>query len=163
MLPHTVIVDFAVALLLTSVAAELLARLADEDEFRVVATWTLVFGTVAAVLSALSGYAAYDDAAPTGVAEAVVLNHRNAGLVALTCFVPVASWRLALRGRWPERYATLYWLLTAIGTLAIVVTAYLGGTSVFRHGVGVTLPEPAAEPAAAIRLHETPPTRSDDV
>ena len=90
MLPHTVVVDFAVALLLTSVGADVLSMLAEEDEFRVVATWTLVFGTGAAIFAALSGYAAYDDAAPTGLAEAVILNHRNAGLVTLACFVPAS-------------------------------------------------------------------------
>ncbi len=137
MLPHTVVVDFAVALLLTSVGCDVLSMLAEEDEFRIVATWTLVFGTGAAVLAALSGYAAYQDAAPTGLAEAVILNHRNAGLVTLACFVPVAAWRLLLRGHAPEKYATGYWSLAAVGTAAVLVTAYLGGTAVFRHGVGV--------------------------
>jgi uncharacterized membrane protein len=136
-LPHTVIVDFAVALLLTSVATDLLGKLAEEDEFRVVATWTLVFGAAAAMLAAISGYAAYDEAAPTGAAEAVVLNHRNAGLVILACFVPTAVWRLVLHGQRPRRAAGLYWTLTAIGSGAIVVAAYLGGNAVFRHGVGV--------------------------
>lgn len=137
MLPHTVIVDFAVALLLTSVITDLMGRLAEEDEFRIVATWTLVFGATAAILAAISGYAAFDDAAPTGLAEAVVINHRNAGWVVLSCCVPAAAWRLAAGGRPPARFAPLYWALIAIGTGAVVVTAYLGGNAVFRHGVGV--------------------------
>jgi len=137
LLPHTVVVDFAVALLLTSVGADLLSKLAEEDEFRIVATWTLVFGAGAAIFAALSGYAAYDDAAPTGLAEAVVLNHRNAGLVTLACFVPASIWRLVLRGHAPEKYAIGYWSLVVLGTAAVLVTAYLGGTAVFRHGVGV--------------------------
>lgn len=141
MLPHTVIVDFAVALLLTSVASDLLAQLAEEDEFRVVATWTLVFGAAAAGLAAISGYAAYDAAAPTGPAEAVVLNHRNAGLLTLAAFVPAAIWRLAAGGRVPERLTGVYWCLVAMGTAAVVVTAYLGGSAVFRFGVGVVLDE----------------------
>jgi len=137
LLPHTVVVDFAVALLLTSVGADVLSMLAEEDEFRIVATWTLVFGTGAAIFAALSGYAAYDDAAPTGLAEAVILNHRNAGLVTLACFVPAAAWRLLMRGHAPEKYAIAYWSLVTLGTCAVLVTAYLGGTAVFRHGVGV--------------------------
>lgn len=137
MLPHTVVVDFAVALLLTSVGADLLSMLAEEDEFRIVATWTLVFGTGAAIFAALSGYAAYDDAAPTGLAEAVILNHRNAGLLTLACFLPASIWRLLLHGHAPEKHAIGYWSLVALGTAAVLVTAYLGGTAVFRHGVGV--------------------------
>jgi len=77
LLPHTVVVDFAVALLLTSVGADVLSMLAEEDEFRIVATWTLVFGTGAAIFAALSGYAAYDDAAPTGLAEAASCQPRH--------------------------------------------------------------------------------------
>lgn len=115
----------------------MLSILAEEDEFRIVATWTLVFGTGAAIFAALSGYAAYDDAAPTGLAEAVILNHRNAGLVTLACFVPATAWRLLLRGHLPEKNAAGYWSLVVLGTCAVVVTAYLGGTAVFRHGVGV--------------------------
>jgi len=137
LLPHTVVVDFAVALLLTSVAADLLSKFAEDEEFRIVATWTLVFGSMAAIFAAMSGYAAYSDAAPTGVAEAVVLKHRNAGLVTLACFVPAAVWRMLLRGHAPGKNAVGYWSLVLIGTGAVLVTAYLGGTAVFRHGVGV--------------------------
>ncbi len=137
MLPHTVVVDFAVALLLTSVGADLLSMLAEEDEFRIVATWTLVFGTGAAIFAALSGYAAYDEAAPTGLAEIVVLNHRTAGLVTLACFVPASVWRMLLHGQHPQTKAAGYWTLVALGTSAVLVTAYLGGTAVFRYGVGV--------------------------
>ena len=68
MVPHTVVVDFAVALLVTSLACDLLAALAREQELRIVAFWSLVFGTVAAGLAVLSGLAAARVAAPQGAA-----------------------------------------------------------------------------------------------
>ena len=137
MVPHTVVVDFAVALLVTSVACDLLSLLAEEDEFRIVAHWTLVFGALAAAFSALSGYTAYSVAAPTGDAELIVLRHRNLGLTTLACVVAAAGWRIKNHGQLPVRFQGAYWALIGGGLLALVVTAYLGGTAVFRYGVGV--------------------------
>ena len=139
MVPHTVIVDFAVALLVTSLVSDALAALAEEDDLRIVATWTLVFGTLAACFAGLSGYAALDAAAPTDAALETTLRHRNAGLTTIACFLPVAIWRIAAGGRPPERATTLYWVLSCVGLSALVLTAYLGGAAVFRHGVGVGL------------------------
>ena len=137
MLPHTVIVDFGVALLVTSAGCEVLAAIAEDDEFRIVALWTLVFGTAASTLAAISGFAAYTAAAPVGAADTVVIWHRNAGIVMLACFLPAAAWRLALRGAYPRRFAEVYWTIIVVGTAAVAVTAYFGGNAVFRHGVGV--------------------------
>lgn len=137
MVPHTVIVDFAVALLLTSVGADMLSQLIDEDELRVFGAWALLIGTLAACFAVLSGYAAYSAAAPIGAANDAVVSHRNAGLVTMACFAPLAAWRFALRGQLPQRHAGLYWALAVTGAAALVVTAYLGGTAVFTHGVGV--------------------------
>lgn len=139
MVPHTIVVDFAVALLITSVACDLLAQLAEDRDLRTVAHWTLVLGTLAAAFAAISGYAAAAAAAPTGVAEVIVLRHRNLGLATLACFLPAAAWRVLSHGHPPERHQGLYWLLVFAGLGALVATAYLGGTAVFRHGVGVNL------------------------
>ena len=68
-----------------------------------------------------------------------MINHRNAGLVTLAAFLPAAIWRLVAGGRVPDRLTALYWLLIGVGTAAVVVTAYLGGSAVFRYGVGVLL------------------------
>lgn len=137
MVPHTVVVDFAVALLITSIISDLLAQVAEDEELRIVGSWTLLFGTLAAAFAALSGFSAASAAAPTGEAEALVLNHRNSGLVTLSCFVPLAVWRLVRR---PQTLGTAYWTLALIGLTALVFTAYLGGTAVFQYGVGVQGP-----------------------
>lgn len=139
MLPHTVVVDFAVALLTTSVVCDLLASTVEEEDLRVVASWTLIFGTLAAAFAVLSGYAAHGAAAPTGAAETAVIRHRFGGWVVLLTFTPLAAWRLAAGGQLPERARSLYWCLALLGLGALTVTAYLGGNAVFRHGVGVSL------------------------
>lgn len=139
MVPHTVVVDFAVALLITSVACDLLGRAAEEEELVTVATWTLYFGTLAAGFAVLSGLAAYDLAAPDGVADATALRHRNSGIVTLSCFTACTLWRLRAHGTIGGRWSGIYWLIASIGLGSLVVTGWLGGRLVFLHGVGVGL------------------------
>ncbi|HJO03796.1 MAG TPA: DUF2231 domain-containing protein [Acidobacteriota bacterium] len=139
MVPHTVVVDFAVALLATSVVCDLLSSTVDEQDLRIVASWTLTFGALAAAFAVLSGYAAYNAALPTGAAEVTVLRHRLGGWVVLATFAPLAAWRLVARGKLPERGRSLYWVVALLGAGALATTAYLGGNAVYQHGVGVTL------------------------
>lgn len=137
MVPHTVIVHFAIALLVTSALCDLLAALAEEAELRVVAYWTLLFGTAATALAVLSGYSAASIAQPVDEGLRMVNWHRNSGLAVLAGALPVAVWRFRAGSRAPDH--PLYWLLTGITIVAVFVTAYFGGTAVYRHGVGVFL------------------------
>jgi len=140
MVPHPIIVDFAVALLVTSVAFDVLASIVEERDLRVVSWWTLMIGTVSAALSVVSGYVASGLAGrETRVVETVAL-HRNLGIATLACFTICAVWRLRHPGTFPERYRDAYWALTALGLGALVVTAYFGGILVFRLGVGYIPP-----------------------
>jgi uncharacterized membrane protein len=137
LVPHTIVVHFAVALLVTSVLADVLALLGDEDDLRIVGAWTLVFGALAAAFAVLSGLAAADAAAPSGIAETVVLRHRNFAFATTASVLPPAAWRFALKGRLPDRAAGLYWLFVFVGLGLLVITGWYGGAAVYRHGVGV--------------------------
>ncbi len=53
MVPHAIIVDFAIALLVVSVGFDMLATFVEDRELRVVSWWTLLLGTIAAALSAV--------------------------------------------------------------------------------------------------------------
>lgn len=137
MVPHPIVVHFAVALTVTSVLCDLLALIGDEDDLRIVGAWTLVFGAAAAAFAVLSGLAAADAAGATGEAAATVLSHRNFAFATTALLLPAAAWRFALRGRLPERYAGLYWTLVLVALGLLVVTGWYGGSAVYRHGVGV--------------------------
>lgn len=136
MVPHPIIVDFAVALLVVSVGFDVLASLADERDLRVVAWWTLMVGTVAAALAVLSGYAAAGDAASRPRVVETIALHRNFGIVTLLCFGTCALWRARRPGSFPERFQDAYWAIAAVGLICLLVTAYFGGILVFRLGVG---------------------------
>jgi len=136
MVPHPIIVDFAVALLVVSVGFDLLASLADERDLRVVAWWTLLVGTVAAALAAVSGYAAAGVAGTEPRVVETIALHRNLGIVTLACFGVCSLWRARQPGSFPDRYRDVYWAISAVGLATLLVTAYFGGILVFRLGVG---------------------------
>ena len=140
MVPHPIIVDFAVALLVVSVAFDALAAVVEERDLRIVAWWTLMIGTVAAALSAISGYVAAGIAGTDPTVVETIATHRNLGLATLTCFAICAAWRLRDPGGFPTRYRDAYWALTAIGLTSLIITGYYGGVLVFRLGVGFVRP-----------------------
>ena len=140
MVPHPIIVDFAVALLVVSVAFDVLASVVEERDLRVVGWWTLMIGTVSAALAVVSGFAAAKIAATEPRITETIALHRNLGITTLACFVTCAAWRGRDMGAFPSRYRDAYWALTAIGLGALVVTAYFGGILVFRLGVGFATP-----------------------
>lgn len=140
MVPHPIIVDFAVALLVVSVAFDALAAVVEDRDLRVVSWWTLMLGTVGAALAVLSGYAAADLAPSEPQIRDTIAIHRNLGIVTLVCFASCAIWRSRAPGSFPTRFRDAYWLLAAVGLGALIVTAYFGGVLVFRHGVGFLRP-----------------------
>ena len=137
MVPHAIVVDFAVALLVTSFVCDLIAATVEERDLRVVAWWTLQFGTLAAAFALLSGFAAAQGVSGGEHLTSTLLNHRNLAIVTLTCFVLCLVWRGALKGSLPQRYQGLYWAFAGLGTVALILTGYHGGILVFRLGVGV--------------------------
>ena len=140
MVPHPIIVDFAVALLVVSVAFDILASIVEERDLRIVGWWTLMIGTVSAALAVVSGFAAAKIAAAEPTITETITLHRNLGIATLTCFVTCAVWRAGAMGTFPRRYPDAYWALTAVGLGTLIVTAYFGGILVFRLGVGFVTP-----------------------
>jgi len=140
MVPHAIVVDFAVALLVTSFICDLIAATVEERDLRIVAWWTLQFGTLAAAFALLSGFAAAQGVSGGDQLTHTLLNHRNLAIITVACFVACLVWRGALRGSFPQRYQGLYWTLAGLGTVSLILTGYHGGILVFQLGVGVVAP-----------------------
>ena len=140
MVPHPIIVDFAVALLVVSVAFDVLGPIVEERDLRVVSWWTLMMGTVAAGLGVVSGYVAAGIASTEPRIVETIALHRNLGIATLLCFAICAGWRVKEPGSFPRRYTDVYWALAAAGLGTLIVTAYFGGILVFRLGVGYIPP-----------------------
>lgn len=137
MVPHAIVVDFAVALLVTSFVCDLIAATVEERDLRIVAWWTLQFGTLAAAFALLSGFAAANGVSGGDHLTRTLLNHRNLGIAALVCSAVCLVWRGSLGGSLPQKLQGLYWAIAAFGTVALILTGYHGGILVYRLGVGV--------------------------
>jgi len=137
MVPHAIVVDFAVALLVTSFICDLIAATVEERDLRIVAWWTLQFGALAAAFALLSGFAAAQGISGSDQLTRTLLNHRNLAIITVACFAACLAWRAALRGAFPQRHQGLYWALAGLGTVTLILTGYHGGILVFRLGVGV--------------------------
>ena len=140
MVPHAIIVDFAISLLVVSVGSDLLASVVEEHDLRVLGWWALMLGTLAAALAVVSGFVSAAAAGNDAEIVRTVALHRNLAIAVVTCFAICAGWRGWLGGEFPRKYAELYWILSGGGLGALMVAAYFGGILVFRMGVGVIIP-----------------------
>ena len=140
MVPHAIIVDFAISLLVVSVGADLLASVVEERDLRVLGRWTLFLGTIASALSVVSGLVAASRAGDAPEVVRTVALHRNLAIASLACFAACFAWRASSGVDFPRRYGEVYWGLSMGGLGALVVAAYFGGLLVFRLGVGVAPP-----------------------
>ena len=137
MVPHAIVVDFAIALLVTSFLCDLVAATVEDRDLRIVGWWTLQLGTLAAAFAILSGFAAAQGVSGNDYLTSTLMNHRNLAIFSSACFAACLVWRGTSGGESPERFRGLYWTIAGSGTVALILTGYHGGILVFRLGVGV--------------------------
>jgi len=140
---HPMVVHFPVALVISAAAMLWGARLLPGDRvaatLATVGTWNLCLGTAAAVAALGTGLAAVIGLRVGEQAHLAISIHVRWAFATSLVLVLLSVWRGAgthaqSRPSWP-----FVGLLSA-ATAALVVTAYLGGENVYRHGVGVTAP-----------------------
>ena len=153
---HPVFVHFTIGLLLTAAglfaASALLPQPAAALQAGVAARWNLWTGTAFAIATVVAGYRAYYTVAHDEAAHAAMLVHMKWAWAALVLFALAAG--LAWRERHRARGAgPALAVLLAAGAGALLVTGYLGGENVFRHGLGV-MRLPAADGPGHGHAHE---------
>lgn len=162
---HPVFVHFAVGLLSMAVLFHLLTLLTRSERLRrdwsATARWNLWSGTAFAVLTALTGWYAYNTVAHDTPSHLAMTEHRNWAIATVLIFLVLSIWSVRRhRVRRPIHWPLALALLLAFGALA--GTAWRGGELVFRHGLGVmSLPaagahdHPGAGDAAALDADHT--------
>lgn len=150
---HPVFVHFTVALLSVAVVLHLLARLPLAPllrmEAQVVARWSLWLGAGLSLVTALTGWLAYDSVEHDDLSHLAMTDHRNWALATLTLFLVLAAWSMWrwLKLRAPDHglAAAAFAGLLAVGGVLLASTAWRGGELVYRHGLGVmSLPNSGA-------------------
>lgn len=139
---HPFVVHFAVALLLTSTAFFLVAKLCPTRSWAPMLTFAARCNLYLAVgfglFSVGTGWFALVDARPPGSALATAALHRSAGVIAwwLSLFAAIGVWRVRQRA---PGWIILATLLFASG--AIAVSTLYGAELTYRHGLGIERPK----------------------
>jgi len=148
---HPMVVHFPIAIAFLLLAAEIMAVLRPGDAFYDRAgLWLYALELVSLVAAALAGVVSAHDALPQrGVQAMLEVHKRDAVLTGLAfsgAFV-LRVWRRlsGRRRRRPVGGPSLFsFALQIAGTVMLVVTASLGGSMVYDHGLGVALRAPSS-------------------
>jgi uncharacterized membrane protein len=134
------VVHFPLALILTSSALLLAARLLRKEELAatlaVVGTWNLCLGAAIAVIALGTGLAAVLNLDVSAAARASISTHAKWAIFTTLALVLLAVWRGAgTDSRSRPSWVFMVVLLAASG--ALIFTGYRGGQNVYRFGIGV--------------------------
>jgi len=147
---HPVVLHFAIALLVTGPALDLVGLLLRREVLLSAGRWNTLIGAGVLVVTVGSGLAAEASLGPHSAAGAALLSlHKALGLALLAVWIPAAVWRGLSRHLLPVRLRTLYLSLSYLGAALVLAQAALGSALVYRHGVGLSAAaraEPMAKP-----------------
>jgi uncharacterized membrane protein len=141
---HPLIVHFPIALLLTSILADLLALLRPGSAFKEVALFLLILGVIGAIAAGVSGDRASETIPPPPALRGAVEQHEDFGTGTIWLFLALLMARLymMIKGRFVSLFRTVYLLLSLLAGGLLVVTGYSGGRLVYEYGAGT---KPAME------------------
>lgn len=136
---HPLIVHFPIALLLTSILADLLALLCHRAAFQEVALFLLVLGVIGAIAAGVSGEQAGEAVAHLPDLRGAVEQHEDFATGAIWLFIALLLSRLytVIKGRFASTFQALYLIISLVAGGLLMATAYSGGNLVYEHGAGV--------------------------
>jgi uncharacterized membrane protein len=129
---HPSLVHFPIALLPVSIGTDLIGRATGNRGLLETARHTIEIAAVGAALAGVSGLVAQEEVNAEGEARDMLITHRNLNILATLAVGTLALWR-------SRRYRPSlgYLGLGLAGVAAMTYSAYLGGSLVYEHGVGV--------------------------
>jgi uncharacterized membrane protein len=134
---HPALVHFGVTFLVVGALLEAYGLLAGHEGARRLGAPVLALGTVILVLLIASGYVAANSIElPDGAAIALDAHERSAWIL-LGGLVLLQFWKAWDKGRLTPLQARMYACCLLIAAAWVAYTAFLGGTLVYSHGVGV--------------------------
>jgi uncharacterized membrane protein len=129
---HPSLVHFPIALLPTSVVADLLGRVTGDQRLHDVGRLTMPLAAAGAALAGIAGFIAQEEVVAEDEAHPALVTHRTLNVGLLGSLVGMA-WHRVRR----ERPGWGYLAAGIAGVSVLGYSAYLGGHMVYEHGVGV--------------------------
>jgi uncharacterized membrane protein len=129
---HPSLVHFPIALFPDSIGADAVGRATGNRGLLETARHTIELAAVGAALAGVSGLVAQEEVNVEGETMDMLITHRNLNIAATLVMGALALWR-------SRRYRPSlgYLGLGLAGVGALTYSAYLGGSLVYKHGVGV--------------------------
>lgn len=141
---HPIFVHFTVALLSLAVALSVIVPALSSplrEQWAMVARWTLWFGTIVTIITAATGFYAYNTVAHDTPSHAAMTDHRNWAIATLLVFLVLAIWSV-IRERRQQASSAVFVILLLVAGSVLAGTAWRGGEIVYRYGLGVmSLPQ----------------------
>jgi uncharacterized membrane protein len=138
---HPIFVHFTIGLLGTAVifyfASALLTKKHKwKQQWKHVADWSLWSGCFVTIFTVSAGWYAYNTVAHDDVSHAAMTLHRDWALATASLFLILGFATVnILKNNKTHRY--LFLSTVAIAGAMLMITGYLGGETVYRHGLGV--------------------------
>lgn len=147
---HPMLVHFPIALLFASVLFDVASTALTRDSLREAAQWLLGLGLLGGIGAAIAGGQAEGAAEKAGVPEALIETHETLAYMTLGIMAVLVLYRLLLRNRFSTRALVAYFMVAAVGLVAVSATGHTGGNLVYEHGAGVHTTQQPSHPIARI-------------
>ena len=129
---HSAAVHLPIALLPIAVGTDLVGRATGSRQLMETGRLAIGLAAAGAISSAVTGLIAQEEVIAEGEARDTLITHRNLNLAATAVATMMATWRAR------HEVPSLGYLAVGLAGMGVVsYTAYLGGTLVYKHGVGV--------------------------
>jgi uncharacterized membrane protein len=130
---HPMLIVFPLGLLATSLIFDIIHWITGNGFFSVVAFWMITAGVIGALLAAIFGLIDWLALPADTRAKRVGLWHGVGNVVIVLLFI--VSWLIRLNAQ--ANPSVIAYILSVVGVVLALVTAWLGGELVERLGVGV--------------------------
>jgi len=153
---HPIFVHFTVSTLSLSSLFFVLSFLMRSHSYhlniKMFAEWNLWLGSFFSILTAIAGWFAYNSVAHDTPSHEAMTTHRNWALFTSALFITLALWLFYTKRNFRKVHISFVFVIfIAFGLLG--VTAWKGGESVYRYGLGV-MSLPAVEKGSDGHAHE---------
>lgn len=124
---HPFLVHFIVALYLAAFILDLAASVRNSEKLRFAAWMNHIGAMLGALGAVISGLIAKSRSLFVDEAVSLLERHETAAFVVFALVAGLFFWRFSARGKIPASFPRLYWLLSAITVIILLLTAHWGG------------------------------------
>jgi uncharacterized membrane protein len=138
---HPILVHLPIGLLIISVISDTVGLISGRGIWEDLALWDIVFGLSAMAIASIPGLIDYRRLPMNPEAARLATFHVMFNMAAFVTFTLSLVWRLTLLHGldWSSMIRPVGpYIVSLIGMIFLLVSAFLGGQLVFKHGIGVS-------------------------